>query len=385
MSKTMTYIALNGKKLNLNAWTKNSRVNVRTNRLNKVKQTGYLEYDITKNGPFIWATKEEYKEFIKLNKVKDEEKDEEKISKRQQKKHDDSTYGGVNLHDVYTNNPHVVCKRNTAGTVVYTPDTKDPRELPRDALQSLCKFHLAGIKGWATVTSVYDGDTIDLVMFIPLSEMAMGHNYKHYNKVGVRSFIHTSTIDTGFFAKLRCRFNGCDSMEKNYPEGDYAKKLTIDLYQRRKGHVWAELVYGNDIEDSDKFGRNLVRIYVDKDKKIELTKYLFNFNDPDNGIIVVEEYDGGKKSDYSKNLAKRSKQDTGKMKEILDSRLNDFILKSRNGKSSSTKNVYTKGVKSETEFVSKGDKESPTINRSKSATSEFKSLIDKITNFKFFK
>jgi hypothetical protein len=233
----------------------------------------------------------------------------------------------LDLGNVLASDCHVECQHNVAGSIIHRPQSSDPRELSESELQSLCPFHINGLRGWAVVTNVEDGDTLDIVKYVPLVELAQGHNYKYYSKRGVRSFIHTSHLDSGFFAKFRCRLLGIDAMEHNYPEGNYAKQLTIDLYRKLKGHIWVEFVSGDNVEKTDKYGRTLIRSYTDESKQEELTHYLLKFNDADAGIIVAENYDGGTKSDYAKGLKDRSEEETERMTDLLNKRLADFLQK----------------------------------------------------------
>jgi hypothetical protein len=342
MSNDLGLIALNDRLLPPKAWEEDCRINIKTNRVNK-HPNGRKAFNVGKffetggEGPFIWATEEEYTEFISKNGILElkgaqDRNDEEtrlyikRVHAREKKKREAATYGGSDLYSVFPTNPDDICCNNIEGEIICSPKTRDPRELSEDQLQSLCKFKLSGLKGWAVVTDVIDGDTIDIVTFVNLGVMALGHKYKHYKRTGVRSFIHTKDKSDGFFAKLRCRFAGIDVMEHNYPEGDYAKKLTTDLYKQRQGHVWFEIAEEDNIEKKEKFGRNLVKLYTDETKRTDLTRYLYRFNEPENGILIVEDYYGKTKSEASKALETREEKETEQMKDVLDDKLHRFIF-----------------------------------------------------------
>lgn len=222
---------------------------------------------------------------------------------------------------IFDANVHEICQHNELGKQTFIPKTENPHDLPVEAICSLTTFCINGFEGPAIVSDIIDGDTVNIIVYVPLAKLANGHQYHYYSKKGIRSFIHTHFMNAGFFTKLKCRLNGCDAMEKDTPEGKFAKELTIDLYKRIKGKVWVEFPQDDDIEDSDKYGRSLIKIYADKTKKVEYNNYLFQFNDEKNGIRVVEPYDGGKKSEYSKNLNKRSEKQTKLMEEKLKSHL----------------------------------------------------------------
>lgn len=352
---------LNGQVLSSNAYNDiGEYFNVATNR-KRGEGKGYKQYDLgfllgeSERGPLILATDEDFTTFCGINnlnlnvntdiKIQTPKKKPTiaktpKVTKKEKPKK-------VPLSDnVFSENVFSICELNSAGTVLHTPDTRDPRDLPTSALLSLCDFHLAGLKGWAVVTEVIDGDTVDIVFYVPLNELSVGHVFAKYTSTGVRSFIHTQNQESGFFAKLRCRFNECDTMEKNYPEGKFAKKLTIDLYRQRKGQVWVEFIDGPNVETKEKYGRTLIKLYTDNNG-IELTDYLYKFNDQKNNILIVENYGGGTKSNHAKNLANRSVEDTEEMSKLLNERFDSFI-KSRDSKAE----IYTRGVKSESKTQS---------------------------------
>jgi len=362
-------LALNENPLNPAAMDSNCRVNIRTNRINIKPQKGYLAYDLGtlfdmgEEGPYIWSTPEQFEEFCEINSLDTsslnkniKSNDNKNVKKKQyvdDNEDDDKKYGimvekltnktlpvrnlnqknnivaGIDLSNVFIKDCHDVCKQNDVDKPTFKPTSKDPRDLPESAIHSLCGFHINGLEGWAVVADVIDGDTIDVVMYVPLKALANGHEYKYYSKRGVRSFLHTQNLDAGFFPKIRCRFDGCDAMEKNTPEGMFARALTVDLYQRLNGHVWIKFVTGKNIEKSDKYGRNLVRVFNSEKLEIEYTRYLFNFNSEKEGIKIVEEYDGGTKSEYAKKLDQREEDETQKIMELLSTKLEQIIINNR--------------------------------------------------------
>ncbi len=325
---------LNGNILNPVAFEPQNRVNITTNRVNKVNKN-LNEYNIgeifnlSTKGPYIWATQKQYDEFCTLNKdllisidnKSKKNKDEFKIKLLHDEIEEEVDL--KKLKSVFNeDDPHTICKNNITNQPIIIPHTDDPHQLDIKSLLSLTNFHINGFEGNGVVTEVIDGDTVFMVVYVPLKALANGHEYSFYSKKGVRSFIHTRFLNAGFFAKIKCRLLNIDAMEKNTPEGVFAKYLTIDLYQRLQGKIYFEFPNGVNIEDTDKYGRTLVRIYKDKSKTIEYTNYLFQFNNiNNNGIIIAEKYDGGTKSEYAKNLEKRSEAEKDRVRKILDTQL----------------------------------------------------------------
>jgi hypothetical protein len=348
MSSDKIFLRPNGKPLSIKAMNKDTRVNINSNRINTKAHENYNSYDITKKGPFIWAKPEDYIEFAKINKIttssykivkysdmsssEEEKKPLQKTKKVvpvEEKKETFMSSMKKVVKDIFVDDSSEeekkvatvvpTCKLGVAGTILYNPDNNDPSKLPQAALDALCTFHISGLKGWAVVTDVIDGDTLDIVIYVPLNELALGHTYKRYTKTGVRSFIHTNNVTAGFFAKFRCRLKDQDSMEKLVVEGKFARDITKLFYQSINGRVWYEFSSDSNIEDKDKYGRTLVTLYSDETKKINYNEFLFQFNTKD--IVVVEKYGGGTKSQYSKSLASRDKAETARVKKILDAKL----------------------------------------------------------------
>jgi len=328
----MNLLSLNNNNiLNPQAYEKNTYVNILTNRVNINNKT-MNQYAIGKifnfktDGPYIWATEEDFKKFCILNNLNlkiDNLKNLIQNSKM-------SKEFMETLETVSQVDSHKICATNTLNQAIFTSRTENPHDLDDHALHSLTEFRINGFEGPGVVTDVIDGDTVNIVVYVPLRILAQGHSYKYYSKKGIRSFIHTRFLNAGFFTKIRCRILGIDAMESKFPEGKFAKALTIDLYQRNP-KVWVSFPSGDNIEDLDKFGRNLVTIYTNSSKKVNLNEYLFEYNikDKKHNITIVDKYDGGKKSDYAKNLPKRSESETEKIQQYLDTKLEEIVTNNR--------------------------------------------------------
>jgi hypothetical protein len=257
----MSFIILNGNSLNPAAYQEDTYVNITTNRINKTNKV-MNSYEVGKifnletEGPYIWATEEQFKEFCRINKnVIFSKKDVENVILTENKNFSQNIENNNNiktennkkliknnkmdtsfedsLKDVFPDiDKHAICKNNTLDRQSFIPRTNNPHDLPKEALHSLTNFQINGFSGPAVVTNVIDGDTIYIVVYVPLSALANGHEYSYYSKKGIRSFIHTRFMNAGFFAKVKCRISEIDAMEEGTVEGKFAKALTIDLYQR---------------------------------------------------------------------------------------------------------------------------------------------------------
>jgi endonuclease YncB( thermonuclease family) len=340
-------------------------------------------FDLNDDGtPYIWATSKQFEQFCDMNNLHQKTYSNNKkliegksisideldslkiksnsISKSGEEKSNETKSNQTkssdfsdSLKDVFLDDPHELCKNNIAGQPICTPETKNPHKLTIVQISALASFHTNGFEGPGVVNSVIDGDTVYITVYVPLAALAKGHQYSYYSRKGVRSFIHTNYLEAGFFANIKCRHLGIDAMEKATPEGQFAKFLTIDLFQRNKGKVWFQFPNGLEIESFEKYGRTLVKIYADQTKRVDYTDYLLKFNNipyPNGGdsiikskyIIIAEKYDGGTKSDYSKNLTKRTEQEIETIKQILDAKLFEIVTANRqreNFQSSNEENI----------------------------------------------
>jgi hypothetical protein len=114
-------------------------------------------------------------------------------------------------------------------------------------------------------------------------------------------------------------------MEKDTPEGVFAKEATKAFYNSFKGNVWYEFNTGKNVEEKEKYGRTLVDLYSNEKKTVHLNKFLYQFNDSSKGVEIVYDYDGGTKSEYAKKLNQRSVKLTEKMQTLLDAKLEAFV------------------------------------------------------------
>jgi endonuclease YncB( thermonuclease family) len=148
------------------------------------------------------------------------------------------------------------------------------------------KFSFGGLSGKGIVSSVIDGDTIDLTITIPLSSLCE-----------VAEFEGCDTLTSMMKTTIRCRLSGVDFAEKNTKEGVYAIKLMIDLYQSSCNAVHYKIC-----DEQDKYGRSLVYLYSDSGHTSSINLKYLDVKHPETGNPIMERYDGGTKSTLMKSL-----------------------------------------------------------------------------------
>lgn len=183
----------------------------------------------------------------------------------------------------------------------YIPQSEDVESVPDHVLENMSTFSFEGMCGRARVQRVCDGDTLVLLVSIDLGAMAQGYNVMKGRQSKKHLERKYSVLVNGkgvpFFTLLKVRLLGVDTAEHGTEQGDLATKLMIERYKELNNIVFYKL-FGND-----KYGRQLAELYADPEYTILLNDYLKNKQFGDAGVVALS-YDGGKKSDYMKNLPK---------------------------------------------------------------------------------
>lgn len=182
------------------------------------------------------------------------------------------------------------CPMNTAGTTLYYPTSTDVEDIPRDHLDQMCEFTLAGLQLKAKVLHVVDGDTLDLAFFVPMPYLNAPRQEtptRSRTFRTVRSAIGFAE-DRGFFTRMRVRLAEIDTAEKKTNKGRIAKRLLENRLIRLNG-----IVYANFLK-FEKYGRLLADIFEDEARTRNITQPLLEYRHPMLGAVAVP-YHGGTK------------------------------------------------------------------------------------------
>lgn len=211
---------------------------------------------------------------------------------------------------------HPTCPA-VGGSSIGAPRTTSVRDLSDELIGRLCPFHLTGVTGEGKVTRIIDGDTIELLVYVPLKEIGrlqpMGRR-----KIPLAAALVTASspsngasLDEGFFTILKCRLDGVDFAEKNTLQGREGTRLMTELYAESKNYV--HYIIGKQ----DKYGRYLVRLYNHPNRHPE--SYLNSrYVDVETSVgVVAVSYGGGTKCEYMKRLPRLDRRGLGAVEEEL--------------------------------------------------------------------
>lgn len=188
-----------------------------------------------------------------------------------------------------------MCFLGTAGTVIPAATTTDVAKLPSDLITRMCRFSFAGLFIKGRVVSVIDGDTLDVVIFVPLVQLGAAR------ALGAEGEAFTGAIPTrgfekvGFFAQVRIRMYGFDAAEKDTDAGKYAKHLFEEKLTSLRGIVWCQFV--ETTIANEKYDRVLAVLYEDQKRTKLLNDYLLK-READTGVKMVYPYLGGTKTKF---------------------------------------------------------------------------------------
>jgi len=181
-----------------------------------------------------------------------------------------------------------ICFTGTAGSVISTTDTTDVSLLTQEHMDMMCRFTFDGLFVKARIDNVIDGDTFDVVFYVPLVSLGRVSNQKS------PIVLNSTQENIGFFTKVCVRMYGYDAAEKDTEAGKLAKKLMEEKLTLLDNTVWCQFI---NTGDSDKYGRSLVVLYEDEEKHHLLNTYLSDQEKIYN-MKMVFPYLGGKKKTF---------------------------------------------------------------------------------------
>jgi len=186
-----------------------------------------------------------------------------------------------------------MCFLGMAGTVIPPAQTTNVAELPLELIDKMCRFSFAGLFVKGRSVYVVDGDTLDVIIFVPLVVLGSARAIGKNTQVGI---LPTPGFEkTGFFAKIRIRMYGFDSAEKNTEAGQLAKRLFEEKLQSLGGIVWCQFIETTIAEE--KYDRILAVLYEDEKKTRLLNDYLLK-QEAAVGVKMVFPYLGGTKKKF---------------------------------------------------------------------------------------
>lgn len=227
-------------------------VNVYSNRINKLDKSGFEYLIITKKDKsyYICGEKSEVEEFLKENEIK----------KKYVQKYEP---------DIDHNDDHL-CQLGVAGSVLHTPISDDVADVPLEIMSSMCPFELLGLSGKARVTEIQDGDTLNVLFNVRISELT--RTRLKNRKTEARTPVLTRQLDASFMAIFCLRLNGIDMAEHDTAAGQFATLLLKDYIARHNNIVYIRII------KYEKYGRLLCSIYIDPEMTQLINGKLLNVN-----------------------------------------------------------------------------------------------------------
>jgi endonuclease YncB( thermonuclease family) len=186
----------------------------------------------------------------------------------------------------------------------------DDNDLELGNFENLTYFGFNNLEGKGKINRIIDGDTFEIIVYIKLENLSKKFEIGRKNEL--KSSIITKYNQAGFFTKLKVRLNGVDAAEKDTFHGQQAIQF-MNQYFRNNNNI----VYYKISEENDKYGRNLMSLYLDEEYKNSAVDYLLSlkFETKDlnlkswNGTPLAKKYDGGKKDSYMESLPKLKNHD----------------------------------------------------------------------------
>lgn len=143
------------------------------------------------------------------------------------------------------------------------------------------------------VTDVTDGDTVKILVKLPLDKLAD----KNFSK-GAQCSISIPGVIMTF--RINCRLFGIDAAEKDTKKGILIKQVLIDICQRYNNIVLVQTM------GVGAHNRTIVRLYPIHVPDFCINDYLLNYVDQTWGKLAIEYY--GTSSDKHKEFKKNSNQ-----------------------------------------------------------------------------
>lgn len=170
--------------------------------------------------------------------------------------------------------------------------TTNVNHLTDSQLNSLSVFTLANQFLKCKITKLLDGDTFQGVIYLPLQTLGTSLNNQCPALVNIPSkkgLFNRETPDSGMFIKVVCRMYAYDAMEINTPEG----KIALDeMHRILTSYLYTVWLYF--INQTDKYGRQLVIMYTDQSRNLHLNNYLIT-RGLELGKVLAKPYIGGTK------------------------------------------------------------------------------------------
>ena len=184
-----------------------------------------------------------------------------------------------------------LCFSNYAGTIIPPTNNTDVSLISKDSIDRLCKFSFSGHFLKAKVVKVVDGDTLDIIIYMPLTILGCAKNLD--GEIKTSALVSTGFENVGFFSIVTIRLYGYDAAEKDTEPGKIAKKLLTEKLTLLNNIIWCRFI--ERTVAVEKYGRQLAVIFEDVEQKRCLNCYLYDKQQEPGIPMLVAPYTGGTK------------------------------------------------------------------------------------------
>lgn len=190
------------------------------------------------------------------------------------------------------------CFSNMLNSTIPIAQTMDVEKLSDDFINKICRFSFSGLFVKGKVVNIIDGDTLDVVIFVPMGILSAARKSKLNDDLHIAAIPTKGFEKNGFFARIRIRMYGYDAAEKNTKAGKCAKELLEEKISSLKNIVWCQFIETSIA--TEKYDRVLAVLYEDENKTTILNDYLFR-RESETGIKMVFPYLGKTKKKFDSN------------------------------------------------------------------------------------
>lgn len=190
-----------------------------------------------------------------------------------------------------------VCDPKTVGSTLFIPNSENVEDIPSHVVDRMCPFELSGIEGKAKVVRLKDADTLELLIYVKITEMSREKSKGRSREKKVS--LITNHHQAGFFSIFVCRMDGIDAAEHNTAQGQLATLLLENYFESLNNIVYIK------VKGFDKYGRMLADVYSDRTMENLINGKLINLNVTEMSEIIktgIRDKKIDKKSDKNKKL-----------------------------------------------------------------------------------
>jgi endonuclease YncB( thermonuclease family) len=177
------------------------------------------------------------------------------------------------------------CQKGKSGTIIFTK-SNNIDDISDEDIKKMCIFTFAGLQTKCKVVNIVDGDTFDLLTFVPLVILVQ------HGAVAFPETTQHLSGSLGFSTIIRVRLLGYDAVEHTHLNSPLAIKLLTDYLASlpEPNKVWTQFTY------DEKYGRSLAVLWGDQyNGKMLVNEFLLN-ESKRLGIILATPYQGGTKT-----------------------------------------------------------------------------------------